>query len=134
MPDLESTLVDASETSAYGLTPRSGTRIIIEDVNADRAFEPHRGIAAATGFRGVQSTPLFDRSSGKLLGMLSTHFREPHLPSEHELRMTDVYGLQAAVDLVRLCLYAWNPQTNELQWDDTLRTMWGLPPAGRLNC
>jgi PAS domain S-box-containing protein len=34
--------------------------------------------------------------------------------------------LQAAVDLVKLGRYAWNPQTNELQWDDTLRAMWGL--------
>jgi PAS domain S-box-containing protein len=35
--------------------------------------------------------------------------------------------LQAAVDLVKLGRYDWNPQTNELQWDDTLRAMWGLP-------
>jgi PAS domain S-box-containing protein len=35
--------------------------------------------------------------------------------------------LQAAVDLVKLGRYAWNPRTNELQWDDTLRAMWGLP-------
>jgi PAS domain S-box-containing protein len=35
--------------------------------------------------------------------------------------------LQAAVDLVKLGRYAWNPQTNELQWDDTLRAMLGLP-------
>jgi PAS domain S-box-containing protein len=35
--------------------------------------------------------------------------------------------LQAAVDLLKLGRYAWNPQTNELQWDDTLRAMWGLP-------
>ncbi|MDB5606669.1 MAG: domain S-box protein, partial [Bradyrhizobium sp.] len=34
--------------------------------------------------------------------------------------------LQVAVDLVRLGRYVWNPQTNELQWDDTLRAMWGL--------
>ncbi|MBR0749034.1 PAS domain S-box protein [Bradyrhizobium japonicum] len=34
--------------------------------------------------------------------------------------------LQAAVDLVKLGHYAWNPQTNELQWDETLRAMWDL--------
>ncbi|WP_265441256.1 PAS domain-containing hybrid sensor histidine kinase/response regulator [Bradyrhizobium sp. SEMIA] len=34
--------------------------------------------------------------------------------------------LQAAVDLVKLGRFAWNPQTNELQWDDTLRAMWGV--------
>jgi PAS domain S-box-containing protein len=35
--------------------------------------------------------------------------------------------LQAAVDLVRLGCYSWNPQTNELQWDKALKAMWGLP-------
>ena len=34
---------------------------------------------------------------------------------------------KVAVDLVKLGRYAWNPQTNELQWDDTLKAMWGLP-------
>jgi len=140
---------DASETSACGLAMRSAMRVIIEDVTTDPKFEPHRHVAASTGFRGVQSTPLFDRNSAKPVGMLSTHFREPHRPSEDELRRTDVYArqavdvmafrlaeralresearLQAAVDLAKLACYAWNPQTNELQWDDTLRTMWGLP-------
>jgi PAS domain S-box-containing protein len=141
--------VDAGESSACGLALRSGTRVIIEDATIDPDFEPHRRIAASTGFRGVQSTPLLDRGSGKPLGMLSTHFREPRRPSEEELRLTDVYvrqaadviafrlaervgpesevGLRAVVDLVKLGSYAWNPQTNELQWNDTLRAMWGLP-------
>ena len=35
--------------------------------------------------------------------------------------------LEAAVELLKLGLYTWNPQTNELQWDETLRAMWGLP-------
>jgi PAS domain S-box-containing protein len=35
--------------------------------------------------------------------------------------------LQAAVDLLKLGLYSWIPQTNELRWDNTLRAMWGLP-------
>src|SRR5208337_3656779 len=36
--------------------------------------------------------------------------------------------LQAAVDLLKLGRYSWGPQTNELQWDETVRAMWGLPP------
>lgn len=36
--------------------------------------------------------------------------------------------LQAAVDLVKIGCYSWNPQTNELQWDSTVKAMWGLPP------
>jgi PAS domain S-box-containing protein len=48
------------------------------------------------------------------------------LYAERALRESEA-RLQAAVDLVKLGRYAWNLQTNELQWDDTLRAMWGLP-------
>jgi PAS domain S-box-containing protein len=88
--------VDASDTSACGLALRAAARIVIEDVNTHPHYESHRGIAASTGYRGVQSTPLFDRSTGKPLGMLSTLFREPYRPSERELRLTDLYARQAA--------------------------------------
>ena len=44
----------------------------------------------------MQSTPLLDRSSRKPLGMLLTHFREPHRPSEDELRLGDIYARQVA--------------------------------------
>ena len=36
--------------------------------------------------------------------------------------------LQAAVDLVGLGLYAWDPQTNALEGDARTRAIWGLPP------
>jgi PAS domain S-box-containing protein len=86
---------DADDTSAFGLALRSGTRIIIEDVNADSYFERHRGIAASAGIRALQATPLFNRRSGKLLGMLSIYYRQPHRPSADELRLSDVYARQA---------------------------------------
>ena len=140
--------VDASGTCACGLALRNGSRIIVEDVNTHPDFEPHREIAARTGFRSVQSTPLLNHHTGKTVGVLSTMFREPHRPTKRELQLTDLYArqaadviasrlaelalcksesrLQAAVDLVKLGLYSWNPQTNELQWDDKLRAMWGV--------
>jgi GAF domain-containing protein len=88
--------VDANDTSVCGLALRTGTRIVVEDVNTHPDFESLRCIAADAGFHGELSTPLFDRKSGKPLGMLSTHFREPHRPSERELRLTDVCARQAA--------------------------------------
>lgn len=74
---------------------RQGERAIIEDVKTDPGFAPHRHIAASAGFRAVQSTPLFSRS-GEVLGMISSHFRQPHRPSEHELRFIDLYAHLAA--------------------------------------
>ena len=84
---------DDSATCCRAL--RSGSRVIVEDVQTDEAFKPHLQIAAAAGFRAVQSTPLFSRS-GQPLGVISTHFRSPRRPSERELRLTDLYARQAA--------------------------------------
>ena len=37
--------------------------------------------------------------------------------------------LQAAIDLVGLCPYAWDPATGALEWNDRLRAIWGLAPG-----
>ncbi|WFU34402.1 PAS domain S-box protein [Bradyrhizobium brasilense] len=57
------------------------------------------------------------------IGAIREITEEKH--AEARLRESEA-RLKAAVDLARLGRYAWNPQTNELQWDDTLRAMWGL--------
>ena len=92
--------VDAADSSCCGLALRSGARTIIEDVMTDPDFAPHRAIAASTGFRAVQSTPLIDRKTGKPLGMISTHWRKPHRPTDRELRLTDV-GVRQAEAVIR---------------------------------
>jgi GAF domain-containing protein len=117
--------VDAGDGSACGAALKQRSRKIIEDVNLDPDFEPHRHIAASAGFRAVQSTPLVDHSRGEPVGMLSTHFPSPGRPSDRDLRLTDLCAhlagdviarriseqrlresearLQAAVDLVGCC-------------------------------
>jgi PAS domain S-box-containing protein len=76
--------------SASGRAMRGRIRVVVEDVQKDPGFAAHRGVAAEAGFRGVQSTPLLSHH-GELLGVLSTHFRLPHVPSKPELRLTDLY-------------------------------------------
>jgi GAF domain-containing protein len=88
--------VDANDKSACGQALKSSARIIIEDINTDPSYAPHRAIAAAVGFRAVQSTPLLDRRTGTPVGMLSTHFRGQHRPSDRDLNLTDCYVQQAA--------------------------------------
>ncbi|MEC9373588.1 MAG: PAS domain S-box protein, partial [Planctomycetota bacterium] len=83
----------------YGETPISSeapcgraiqqrTRIVAEDLTGSDA-------AKVGGFRAQQSTPMLSRS-GELLGVLSTHYGEPHRPTEIELRVLDLYARQAA--------------------------------------
>ena len=77
--------------SACGRAARQGAQTAVGDVRADPGFRPHREIAAAAGFRAVQSTPLVDYA-GHLIGMVSTHFRRPHRPSDRDLRIMELYA------------------------------------------
>jgi GAF domain-containing protein len=88
------------EQAVCGRAAKAGAQTVIADVNADPAFARHRAIAAGSGFRAVQSTPLIDKAGG-LRGVLSTHFRRPHRPPVHELRMTETYATLVADAIAR---------------------------------
>ena len=49
----------------------------------------------------MQSTPMLG-GGGEVVGVLSTHFRQPRLPSPTRLHVTRLYADQAAAILVRL--------------------------------
>jgi two-component system, chemotaxis family, CheB/CheR fusion protein len=94
-------IVGIDDESACARAMRQGKQVTIEDVENDPAYAPYRETAAAAGYRAVQSTPLVSRRGG-LIGILSTHFRRPHLPTDRELRMLDLYARQAADVIERL--------------------------------
>lgn len=77
-------------------------RIVVEDVNESDIFADNgsRQILEDAGVRAVQSLPLLS-SSGHVLGAISTHFGEPHRPSEQELRLMDLLARQTADYLER---------------------------------
>jgi len=91
-------LVSLEDNTACGRALRSGQRILIEDVLTDEEYVSFRDIAAAAGYRAVQSTPLLI-PGGAVLGMLSTHFRSPHRPTEHQLNLLDLYA-RPAIELI----------------------------------
>ncbi|WP_181885336.1 GAF domain-containing sensor histidine kinase [Trinickia dinghuensis] len=91
--------VHVTSGTTCGATLRSRARVIATDL------ESHPDIGAAelamfrhSGIRSVQSTPLLSRS-GALLGVISTHWKQPHQPSERRLRLLDIIARQAA-DLI----------------------------------
>lgn len=89
--------VDANDGSACAEALRTGRRIIAEDVEA-APFDVGQGDMESyrhSGLRAVQSTPLVSRL-GQPLGMISTLWRLPHRPADHELRLLDVLARQAA--------------------------------------
>src|SRR5262249_2143868 len=69
-----------------GMALHSGTRIVVPDVEACDVMQGTSDLESyrRSGIRSVQSTPLLSRS-GRLLGMISTHWRQPHQPAERTL-------------------------------------------------
>lgn len=79
------------DRSACGRAAKERAQTVIVDVTIDASFAPHRDIAAASAFRAVQSTPLIGRT-GRLLGVVSTHYPRPYSPSARDLETLKRYG------------------------------------------
>lgn len=92
--------VQPTSESACGIALRTGQRVIIPDVQTSDliAGTEDQAVCLQTGIRSLQTTPLVSRS-GKLLGLISTHWHQPHQPSERDLRLLDVLARLAA-DLI----------------------------------
>ena len=86
--------------STCGAALATGDRSIVPDIELSDFMAGSEDLETyrQTGIRAVQSTPLVSRA-GRLLGMISTHWRNPHQPSERDLRLLDVLARQAA-DLI----------------------------------
>jgi PAS domain S-box-containing protein len=82
-------------TAACGLALQRRARVIVENVLTDPCFARHLHVVRAAAFQSMQSTPLISRK-GEVLGVLSTHFREPRQLCARELRLLDLYARQAA--------------------------------------
>ena len=92
--------VPAGSGSACGQALRTCKRIIVGDIeNSDfMAGTPDLAQSRQSDIRAVQATPLVSRH-GELVGILSTHWRQPREPSERDLTLFDVLVRQAA-DLI----------------------------------
>jgi hypothetical protein len=88
---LEYFAVVDDDRSACGRAAKRRAQTFIVDVRTDPGFAPHRAIAEASGFRGVLSTPVIDRA-GRLVGMVSTHYRRPHYPLVRDRQIMERYG------------------------------------------
>jgi PAS domain S-box-containing protein len=93
--------VRADTDCICGIALRRGVRIIEPDVARSELVtpgSPHHSMYLRNGIAAIQSTPLRSRS-GELVGMISTHWRRSHRPSERDLRLLDILARQAA-DLI----------------------------------
>ena len=92
---------DAPVTAAAAMRLRQ--RVLVEDVTRSDIFYDQTSIKVLieAGVRAVQSTPLIG-IDGKVFGVLTTHFSEPHKPEDRELRFVDLLARQTADYLNRI--------------------------------
>ena len=87
--------VNISDNSPCMGAVRAGKSIIVEDIETHPMFKSHRAIAASAGYRAVQST-LLTSDSGNLLGVLSTHFRQPRRLLPWEMKLLSMHASHAS--------------------------------------
>lgn len=89
--------VSPAARSSCTLALKSGRRAVVPDFERWGAIAGTEDLFAfrRAGIRSAQTTPLVSRG-GNLLGMISTHWSEPHDPTERDLRLMDIIARQAA--------------------------------------
>ena len=89
--------VSAGAGTTCAIALRTGHRFVAPDIAQcdTMAGTVDRQRLLDGGIQAAHSTPLVSRS-GKILGMVTTHWIEPHQPSERDLRLLDILARQAA--------------------------------------
>lgn len=144
--------VSPDSRSTCGVALRTRQRVAVVDVGKSQllAGAEDQKMYLETGIRSVQTTPLVS-ISGRLVGMLSTHWREPHMLSDTDERALDVLAGQAtglierrqaeealrkseqrlalALSAGRLGTWDWSLDTGEVVWNDECFRMLGYEPG-----
>jgi signal transduction histidine kinase/ActR/RegA family two-component response regulator len=92
----------ATGDTACGVALLTKQRVIVEDITESEIYAGKTSLLAMreADILAVQSLPLMS-SSGKVIGVVSTHFSNAHRPSEQELRLMDLLARQTADYLER---------------------------------
>jgi signal transduction histidine kinase/ActR/RegA family two-component response regulator len=98
---------------ACGYALKVGRQTSVEDVENHPLFAEYREVARNAGFRAVHSTPLTTRG-GEIIGVISTHFKQPHKPTDDEIRLMGLYVRQAEDCIENARLY--KRAQEEISW------------------
>ncbi|HYC54947.1 MAG TPA: ATP-binding protein [Candidatus Binatia bacterium] len=82
-------------SGACGTSYAERRRVVVEDTDTDPLFAGFRGAARQAGFRSCHCTPLINRA-GKIVGVLTVHFRGSRRPTDREIRLMDLYARMTA--------------------------------------
>lgn len=95
--------VRADSKSTCGIALRETRRVVAPDIAVCdfMADSEDQQVYLQTGIHACQTTPLIARA-GNVVGMISTHWRTPHQPSQGDFDSFDTLARQAA-DLIERC-------------------------------
>jgi len=94
--DFFASVRDESSASC-GVALKAAQRVIVNDVSKSGIFAGTTALEVLldAGVQACQSTPLIT-PTGKLVGMLSTHYHEPTMPTKRDLAVIDQFAAQTA--------------------------------------
>jgi two-component sensor histidine kinase len=92
--------VSADTATSCGQAFGVGSRAVVPDVCQAEFSEEGLAYYLLSGIAAVQSTPLTTRN-GRVIGMISTHWREWQAPEDRGFRLLDILARQAADFLER---------------------------------
>ena len=82
------------DVSSCGAAFQRKERVLIENVATDPVFSRLAPLFSIYEVVSAQTTPLFT-ADRRVFGLLSTYYSKPHVPSEEEFRLVDLYARQA---------------------------------------
>jgi PAS domain S-box-containing protein len=92
----------------------------------------HRRPDGGERWMNVSGIPIRDAGGRTSHVVLVVQDVDEQRRAERALRESEA-RLSAAVDLVGLSPYSWDPATDTLHWDDRLKAMWGLRPDAHVD-
>jgi GAF domain-containing protein len=93
--------VTLNDGSVCSRAMEAGKTIFIEDLTKDELFVKHLYLAIQNNIVAIQSTPLICRN-GRLIGMVSTHFKTPKKLSKETLAKFESFCSSAAEKIKEL--------------------------------
>ena len=96
-PDVPALLhaISAADDTPDGRALRMRMPVAIADTESDDTYTAFRSVAREADYRAVVKAPLIGRY-GTPLGIISTHFRVPHRPTDDDLQRLELYRRRAA--------------------------------------
>ena len=111
-------LVVPESASTCGMALAGGERVVVSDVEEAASLADSEDLAEfrRSRLRAVQSTPLV-ADDGRVLGMLSTHWRQPHEVRPEELLAIDLLAQLARARRAELLDWAEKSEIARRQYD-----------------